>query len=41
MALNTEKIENLIRKLLITIGEDPQRDGLIKMPTRSPEPWPS
>ena len=32
MALNTEKIENLIRKLLIEIGEDPQRDELIKTP---------
>ncbi len=34
MALNTEKIENLVRELLIEIGEDPQREGLVKTPER-------
>lgn len=32
--LNLEKIERLIKELLIEIGEDPQREGLIKTPQR-------
>ena len=34
MALNTEKIEGLIHQLLIEIGEDPQREGLVRTPHR-------
>jgi GTP cyclohydrolase I len=34
MALNTTKIEKLVRELLIEIGEDPQREGLLKTPHR-------
>src|SRR5258706_15974147 len=34
MALNTEKIEKLVRELLIEIGEDPKREGLLKTPHR-------
>ena len=32
--VNVEKIERLIRELLAEIGEDPQREGLIKTPQR-------
>ncbi|MEO8159479.1 MAG: GTP cyclohydrolase I, partial [Betaproteobacteria bacterium] len=34
MALNTQKIEKLVRELLIEIGEDPQREGLVRTPHR-------
>ena len=34
MALNTAKIEGLIHELLIEIGEDPQREGLMRTPHR-------
>jgi GTP cyclohydrolase I len=34
MALNNDKIESLVRELLIEIGEDPEREGLIKTPAR-------
>jgi len=31
---NPDKIERLIRELLVAIGEDPQREGLLKTPAR-------
>jgi GTP cyclohydrolase I len=34
MELNTAKIEALIRELLIEIGEDPDREGLLRTPHR-------
>jgi len=34
MALNTNRIESLVRELLIEIGEDPEREGLVKTPNR-------
>ncbi|MFQ3549126.1 MAG: GTP cyclohydrolase I FolE [Armatimonadota bacterium] len=32
--MNIEKVESLIRELLIEIGEDPDREGLLKTPHR-------
>ena len=32
--INFDKIEKLIKELLIEIGEDPQREGLVKTPQR-------
>jgi GTP cyclohydrolase I len=34
MALNTEKIARLVRELLVEIGEDPAREGLLDTPER-------
>ncbi len=34
MAFNAAKIEDLIRQLLKAIGEDPEREGLLKTPHR-------
>src|SRR6476660_6030669 len=34
MAMNAAKIEGLVRELLAEIGEDPQREGLVKTPQR-------
>lgn len=34
MAVNTKKIEKLIHQLLLEIGEDPTREGLLKTPQR-------
>jgi GTP cyclohydrolase IA len=34
MAVNIRKIESLVRELLIEIGEDPEREGLVKTPHR-------
>ena len=34
MGLNTERIESLVRDLLVEIGEDPAREGLIDTPKR-------
>ena len=35
--MNTKKIELLIKELLFEIGEDPNRDGLVKTPARVAE----
>jgi GTP cyclohydrolase I len=32
--INLDKVERLVRELLIEIGEDPQREGLVKTPQR-------
>jgi len=32
--MNIERVKELIRELLIEIGEDPQRDGMLKTPER-------
>lgn len=32
--MNTEKVEGLIRELLVELGEDPGREGLLKTPER-------
>jgi GTP cyclohydrolase I len=32
--MNNKKVEQLVKKLLIELGEDPEREGLIKTPTR-------
>jgi GTP cyclohydrolase I len=34
MAVNIKKIESLVRQLLIELGEDPEREGLLKTPDR-------
>ena len=34
MAVNTQRIEELIHQLLLEIGEDPAREGLLKTPQR-------
>ena len=34
MALNTARIEQLVHELLLEIGEDPAREGLVKTPQR-------
>ena len=34
MHLKAKNIETLVRKLLIEIGEDPEREGLVKTPAR-------
>jgi len=34
MGLNTEKIARLVRELLVEIGEDPAREGLLDTPQR-------
>ncbi len=35
--MNVEKVEKLVRELLIEIGEDPDREGLEKTPKRVAE----
>ena len=37
MHVNMDKIESLVHQLLIEIGEDPQREGLLKTPQRVAE----
>ncbi|HWA12718.1 MAG TPA: GTP cyclohydrolase I FolE [Burkholderiales bacterium] len=34
MVPNTERIASLVRQLLVELGEDPGREGLLKTPTR-------
>jgi GTP cyclohydrolase I len=34
MPLNYQKIEKLVKELLLEIGEDPEREGLLKTPER-------
>jgi GTP cyclohydrolase I len=37
--LNEDKVADLIRQLLIEIGEDPNREGLKKTPERAAKAW--
>ena len=37
--INIDKIEELIKELLIQIGEDPQREGIINTPERVAKAW--
>jgi len=37
--MNCERIEQLIRDLLIEVGEDPDREGLLDTPGRVAESW--
>lgn len=37
--MNRERVGQLIRELLIEIGEDPEREGLIKTPDRVARAW--
>ena len=37
--MNKARIESLIHDLLIEIGEDPKREGLLKTPSRVAEAW--
>jgi GTP cyclohydrolase I len=32
--IDTERIEHAVREILVAIGEDPDRDGLVRTPTR-------
>ncbi len=37
--MNTQRVAELIRELLIEIGEDPEREGLLKTPERAAKAW--
>ena len=37
--MNLEKVEELVRELLIEIGEDPEREGLLSTPKRVAKSW--
>jgi len=37
--MNHDKVEKLIHELLLEMGEDPQREGLIKTPKRVARAW--
>ena len=39
MAVDKARIEALTRELLLAIGEDPEREGLARTPTRVAEAW--
>ena len=32
--MDTKRIENAVREILIAIGEDPDREGLVETPSR-------
>ena len=37
--MNLERVEGLIRELLVELGEDPERDGLKRTPQRVAKSW--
>ncbi len=37
--MNQKKVEGLIRELLIEMGEDPEREGLVNTPERAAKSW--
>jgi GTP cyclohydrolase I len=37
--MNIERVKELIRELLVEIGEDPNREGLVKTPERVAKAW--
>lgn len=37
--MNTDRVAELIRELLVEIGEDPNREGLLKTPARAAKAW--
>ena len=37
--MNKQRVAELVRELLVEIGEDPQREGLLKTPERVAESW--
>jgi GTP cyclohydrolase I len=37
--MNKERVAELIRQLLIELGEDPEREGLLKTPLRVAQTW--
>ncbi|MDC7127067.1 MAG: GTP cyclohydrolase I FolE [Spirochaetales bacterium] len=37
--MNQKRVEELIRELLVEIGEDPEREGLVKTPERAAKAW--
>ena len=39
IGLNQERIAELVRQLLVELGEDPTRDGLLKTPERVAKAW--
>ncbi len=37
--MNAERVQQLVRELLIEIGEDPDREGLLRTPERVAASW--
>lgn len=37
--MNLERVEQLIREMLVEIGENPEREGLLKTPARVAKTW--